>query len=631
MGLIQVELREDESLTSFCSRLAAANARSAYELCQDFDFTFRKVVDGDEDAITALSRISGVDRELLDAAAVKRAGEHSVFVGEDPTPWNFYPRSVLRFCPSCFAEDDKRTDLRPRTRRYGRKTWYSRFIRTCPIHSQSLVTAGVGSSQNLKHDLCNTLGELRREVAIAATGSTHQQPSDLERYVLSRLKGEKPGNDLLCSLPIYVAGDICELAGMVALHGKKVGISNKSDHEWWMAGAAGFEYFKDGLPGLHRFLDNLHVKADHARAYYGGTQLYGKFHNALARTRNYPAYDLVKEEIRAYAYDTLPLTDNTSIFGRIENPRYLSFASFERKFGITPSFLRKVLVATRALRTLPGTNVEAIDAESSQLVACSIRDLVRSSDAADIVGCSYSIFSNLVKDGVIVPAITQNDDTGISAWFSRSDLIRLRDGVVAKGDPANREGLIGIRNVIRSVACSYGEILVLLIQDRVKQVGIDRSKFGIMSLMLDREEIKDLVRLPHHGCLSAADLSERWALSNKTVYALINNNHIELRIERNPETRSAQKVVAIKAVEAFESRYIRLAECCERSGLSPPKASNKLRAAGLARTFPKEQMVDAFYLRELAEAALGLAQVSGNTLGGPILDGDFRPSIFAGV
>jgi len=95
MGLIRVEIREDESLTSFCSRLAVANARSAYELCQDFDFSFRKVIDGDDDAITALSRISGVDRDILDAAAVKRAGEYSVFVGGDPTPWAFHPRASL--------------------------------------------------------------------------------------------------------------------------------------------------------------------------------------------------------------------------------------------------------------------------------------------------------------------------------------------------------------------------------------------------------------------------------------------------------------------------------------------------------------------------------------------------------
>ncbi|TAW29400.1 hypothetical protein ELI18_07720 [Rhizobium leguminosarum] len=610
MGLIQVDLREDESLTSFCSRLAVANARTAYELCQDFDFTFRKVVDGDEDAITALSEISGIDRQLLNAAAVKRAGEHTVLVGGHPTPWAFHTRGVLKFCPACFADDDRLIDLRPRTRRYARRTWYSRFIRTCPIHSQSLVIAGVGTNPNHTHDLCNTLGELRREIAIAAAGSVPREFTAFELYIRRRLGAEQPGNDLLDPLPIFVAGDICELAGMVALYGKKVETSKKSDHDWWLAGAAGFEFFRDGLPGFHRFLDSLHVQADHARAYYGGTQLYGKFYQTLANSRDSPAYDPVKEEIRSYAYRSLPLTDNTSIFGKFEQPRYLSFASFERKFGITAFLLRKVLVATGTLSTLPGSDVEAIDAESAELVASTIRDLVRAKEGAAVTGISYQVFNTLIEDGIIVPAIPQDDDAKISAWYSKSELIRFRDRVLPKGNPKDTDGLISIQDVIRSLACTYGEILTLLTRNELKRIGIDRSKFGIMSLMLDREEIKGKVLLPHHGCLTAADLSNRWKTSTKAIYALFNNGHIETRIERNPETRSPQKVVAVETVEAFENRYISLAECCERSGLSPPKASNRFKAAGLVRAFPREQMKDAFYLRDRAEVALGFHPIN---------------------
>lgn len=610
MGLIRVEIREDESLTSFCSRLAVANARSAYELCQDFDFSFRKVIDGDDDAITALSRISGVDRDILDAAAVKRAGEYSVFVGGDPTPWAFHPRSVLRFCPSCFAEDEKRINLRPRTRKYVRKAWYSRFIRTCPIHSQSLVAAGVGSNPNHMHDLCNTLAELRREITIATAGSTPREFTAFERYILDRFDGRKSDNDLLDPLPIYVAGDICELAGMVALHGKKVDVSTKSDGEWWLAGATGFEFFKDGLPGLRRFLDSLHVQADHDRAYYGGAQLYGKFYQTLAGSRDNPAYDPVKEAIRAYAYRSLPLTDTTSIFGRFENPRYLSFASFERRFGITAFFLRKVLLTTGISSILPGSKAEAIDAETAEHVAETIRDLVRAKEASTVIGISYPVFSALVEERIIEPLIAQDDESKISAWYSRVELASFRDGLLSKANPEDMEGLISIQNVIRSLACTYGEILTLLTRNELKLIGIDQSKFGIMSLMLDREEIKGKVRLEHHGCLTAADLSKRWTTSTKAIYALFNNGHIETRIERNPETRSPQKVVALEAVEAFEGRYISLAECSERSGLTSAKATSKLKAAGLARTFPREQMKDAFYLRDPAEAALGLNDVT---------------------
>ncbi|WP_146076398.1 hypothetical protein [Rhizobium grahamii] len=348
---------------------------------------------------------------------------------------------------------------------------------------------------------------------------------------------------------------------------------------------------------MHGFLDSLHVQAEHARAYYGGTQLYGKFYQTLANSRDNPAYDPVKDEIRSYAYSSLPLTDNTSIFGKFEKPRYLSFASFERQFGITAFLLRKVLVATGALSTLPGSDVEAIDAESAVLVAGTIRDLVRAKEGADLIGISYQVFGTLIEDGMVVPAIPQDDDARISAWYSKSELIRLRDRLLPKGNPKNMDGLIAIQDVIRSVACTYGDILRLLSRNELKRIGVDRSKSGITSLMLDREEIKSKVLLPHHGCLTAADPSNRWKTSTKAVYALFNNGHIETRIERNPETRSPQKVVAVADVETFERRYISLAECCERSGLTPPKASNRLKATGLARVFPRDQMKDAFYSR----------------------------------
>lgn len=611
MALIQIELREDESLTSFCSRLAAANARSAYELCQDFDFTFRKVVDGDEDTITALSRISGVDRELLDAAAVKKAGEHSVFVGGDPTPWAFHPRSVLKFCPSCFAEDDKRVDLRPRTRRYVRKTWYSRFVRTCPIHARSLVSAGVASDPTHKHDLCNTLGELRREIIIASAGSTLRRTTAFDHYILGRLKDQKPGNDLLDPLPMYVAGDICELAGMVALYGKNVETSTKSDHEWWLAGAAGFAFFKDGLPGLYRFLDSLHVQADHPRAFYGGNQLYGKFYNILASGRKYPAYDPVRDMIRGYAYRTLPLTDNSFIFGRYDKPKYLSFQSFEQKFGINTFLLRKVLLATGTLSTLPGTDVEAIEAETAELVATSIRDLVRSADGAAILGVSYLVFRTLADGGIVIPVIPKDDKLKISAWYSSNELAEFRNGLLARGNLETAEGLLPIQQLIKIVTCSYADIINLLKNNELKRVGIDQSKFGIMSLLLDRDELKGKVLLPHHGCLTASDLSARWNASIKAVYALFKNRHIETRMERNPETRALQIVAPIEAIEAFENRYMSLAECCEKFRMSVPKASNILKRAGLTRAFPREQIKDAFYLRNLAEAALRLEQVPG--------------------
>ncbi|KGD98598.1 TniQ family protein [Rhizobium sp. YS-1r] len=609
MRLFNVPLMEDESLTSFTSRFAWANARTAMEFCQDFGFSFRSVIAGNDDAVTRLSELSGIERQLLDSAAVKRCGEKTVWVAGEETPFMFYMRGVLKFCPACFAEDELRHDIKPRSRKYIRKSWYSRFIRTCPVHCQSLASAGTHGQPDHIHDLCWSLDYLRRDVAMASREIRQQPFTAFEEYVRTRLHGGRPGNDLLDPLPLFVAGDVCELAGMVLLHGKTVTISDKSDRDRWEAGAKGFDMFKTGTVGLHRFIDDLFRQHDSVRASHGGNELFGKFHEVLANNKADPAYEPLKDAIRSYAFENLPLTDTTVLFGKGGEAKFISLNSVQKRYGVSERLLKKYLQTAGELSTLPGTDIPVVAAADVERLVTFLNDLVRATEAAKIIGVTITAFNLLVDSGLLSAAVPKDEEAEMSERYSRRALHEFRDSLLAKANITDSDGLMSIKAVSRSLRARLISILHVLIRGELKSVGIDSTQSGIMSLMFAIDEVETALMParptePEHDHLTVTEVSDRLQVSQNSIYKFIARGLIEVETVRNATTNIPQRVVAPMVVDAFRRRYVSLAECCHRSGLHSASVRHICTAAGLERVFPREELREVLYLRAEAELAL---------------------------
>lgn len=610
MPLFRVPLLDDESLTSFTSRFANANARSSKEFCTDFGFSFRSVIAGEDTAISRLSELSGIEYPKLDTAAVKRCGEKSVRVAGEETPFMFQMRGVMKFCPACFADDERRQDIKPGSRKYIRKLWYTRFIRTCPVHRQSLVSAGTHGHPDHIHDVCWSLDYLRRDVAIASRGSEPQEFTPFEVYVHTRLGGVKPGNDFLDTLPLFVAGDICELAGMVALHGKKVSINDKTERQRWEAGSKGFELFGSGLDGFHQFLGGLASQCDIRRASLGGNELFGKFHEILTNGKRDEAYSPVKDAARSYAFATLPLTDATILFGKGGSGKFVSFSSLEKKYRVSEPILRKYLVTTGGTTTLPGTDVAAIPAADVHQLVLTIKDLIRGAEAAKLLGVTVTTFDLLVSHGLVPIAVARDEATKFSARYSKAALTDFRASLLTRATTTDLEGLVPIKFVSRSLLTTLVSILGPLMRGEFKAVGIDPEGAGIMSLMLDRDEVGGALRKPQRDArprnLTVEDLVVVLQAHATSVYHLINAGHIETSTRRHPMTGYPQLVATPEAANAFREKHITLSECCSRSGLHHAGVRQILSRAAVVRAFPQEEMREVFYPRAEAMAALDL-------------------------
>lgn len=612
MPLFKVPLMEDESLTCFTSRLANANARTAMELCQDFSFSFRSIIAGKDEAIARLSEISGVAQGLLDAAAVKHAGKKTVLVAGYATPYGHYPRGVMKFCPTCFAEDYGREEIRPKVRRYMRKLWYSRAIRTCPIHDQSLVTAGSNGIADNAHDFCLALDGLRREIGIASRGSVSQRFTPFETYIQTRLSGTFRGNNLLDPVPPFVATDICELAGMVILNGKQVVLKDMSEHDRWRAADAGYELLASGYDGLHRLLGQLYSSTTTTRALNGGYQLFGQFYKVLANSRSDSAYNQIKEAIRSYAYENLPLADNVHLFGKSCSAKYLSYSSLAKQYDLSPIIVRKLLHNANRIQIIPGTDAEAVHIDDLPWLIDLAGDLIRGSEAAEIMGASPKLFDALEKHGFVRQKIARDEASQLARRYSRKEIVSQKEAMLSRVNTMNLTGLISIESVCRSLAIKFGEVLRVIVGGYLGTIGLDPSKTGLNAFMVAKHEVETAVAMKKivprpDNWMSADEIAGYLYTNDKGVSALLREAHIKTTVFQN-ERNYPMKGAAREDVEAFAQRHMSLAECVRRTQCHSSTVSKVLDCAGVRRVFPSDVMREVFLPRAEAEAALFLSK-----------------------
>jgi hypothetical protein len=156
----------------------------------------------------------------------------------------------------------------------------------------------------------------------------------------------------------------------------------------------------------------------------------------------------------------------------------------------------------------------------------------------------------------------------------------------------------------------FGDIFLLLIGDKLKTVGLNPSKVGLISLMLDRDEVLSATEqadstTPPEGWMSADQLAERLCAHKNTVYALLRKGYIEpsvFRTQRNYPKQGATR----DAVAAFAATHVTLAECIKRTGLHQMKVMSILEAGGVGRVFPRDELREMLLPREEAEAVLSL-------------------------
>lgn len=592
---------EGETLTSLCSRVAAANGRTMDEFCRDMGLKTQDVINGQPEAVQTVAEILRMPMNELKRIAVVRRGNSFVFNGESFSP-RYFNRTNFRYCPKCLQQDMADASAPPKIRRYGRAIWSSRFIRTCAAHQWSMVDAGPAPNANWNHDFCLLLDRLRPEIRTASERSHAQTSTLFERFVTDRLSGVKGHGDFLDSLSLQTAGDLCELAGMALREDKDYEILGRSEQEWHEAAQLGYEYLNRGVAGWRVVLQHHCDRADRTKALLGGNAIYGQLHRSLARGRPGADYDRVRSDMRNFAIERLNLTSETVIFGEKVATSRISSRQVVERYGRDSRFVRKLLMA----RGAPGSAEDGeagttFDEKAVAVAAEKLSDAVKGLEAGRMLGVGSVTRKIIIDDGHLKPMVERDRSLKLGRLFSRTDIRAFLDRLFPTKPCIDVVGLYPFELATRRANATQSEIFKLLIQRKLVRVGVDEKVHGIRGLLLDPSEIAIHTRLPDHGCLTLDEVRIAMVTSWYVVKALVADGYLLTRIERNPVTRMHQSVVHPSELARFRSEYISFDSIMSEQALTRPHLSALLKTHSIEPAFPVEAVRGSFYRRSETE------------------------------
>ncbi|NTH24949.1 TniQ family protein [Agrobacterium rhizogenes] len=602
--MLRVPLFDDEMLTSYCARLAAANLTTATDLCLDMGIRFQNVIDGKEAAIAALAEYGLIAPDRLRNAAVfVRADGHELH-GE-VFPRINYPRTRVRLCPACFQADDRSADRMPGVRRYMRRIWSLRFLRTCPLHNCEIVDLGMSPLHAPRNqDFVESLEALDDGLFDAMSSITTTQPSAFEHYLLRRLEGRGDDNKLLDEMPLNSAAYLCELVGSVVMFGKDVLKRELDEAQLSQAAQNGFLFLGEGYPGLLRFLDVMHSRLPSIRPDVGGQKLYGRLYIIL-RDSDDASWECVKATIRSYAFTKLPLSKAADVFGKREEADFLSDTDIEEMTAFRPSHLRKMAVAAGILDPSLIKNGAIPKSLAYQLVDL-LKDSVLPIEAARLLGIPYSHFKSYRDAGMFPPSLSSGNGVSINDRHSRSAIEQYLKVVRSRATSRDLGGLKAINGTAKIVGCRSALILELVQNNQVKIVAWDPSHVGIGALLVDPAEISKMVIAHDHARFSIRVLAKNWKVSDKVISALINIGALPTVSAVNVRNGKFGRLIRRKDADAFLAKYVtfhhaagdfevtrlRVLEAIRRSKLVPQFDSDKVPATIFDRREMEQALID---------------------------------------
>lgn len=607
-----VPLGPGETPASFASRLAALNGPSARDLCLDFGTHFQKVVDGDPEALAIIAAKGGVSADALAANAFVRTGERRYrFHGEELTRTSLR-RSLVVGCPACMASDIAAApQLKPRIATFQRAGWQVAAMKTCPVHEVPLVVLANDLTPGRLHDwtlhVAAVIPELPRMVAEAS-----QRPlTGLETYVVARLSGAPARSELLDALPLYVAIAACELFGAVAAFGRTVNLKTMTDEDWRVAGGAGFDILAGGVAGAHGFLEALQATYPYSGAATEGPQaVLGRIYQTLEFYRDDAAYDPLRDLVGDSIRTRFPVGPGDVVFGEPVEIRLLhSVRTLSKQTGLHPKRLRKVLEASGVLADGSDGLADGnclFDAQRGLMVGSEAAAATLSiRKAGEYLNAPRVQRDRLFQSGIITPRI-QGGDHGAADQFAPADLDAFLAALLNGAEPvaAACDGQVAIPQAAKLAFCMSEEIVRLVLDGMLKRKWRLIPERGYMSLLIDIEEVRALVRGPDHGGLTGLQIKDKLSTTAKVAAALIKHGHLKSVTVVNPINRCPTVVVPIAEVERFEREFVSLFALARRRNCHHMAVKKKLDEAGVKSAMDPKKIGATFYRRRDLAAVL---------------------------
>lgn len=488
---ITVPLHTDEIITSYCSRIAAANGiPSARVFANDMTLDFTGLANGKPAAVQRLAELVRLTPSQIEHAVVVTDQKHAHVSGQTFSRPHFR-RHRLRFCPHCIMEDEAANFGRRQSRAYGRMNWLITFIRTCPVHRARLITS-IKTSTIAVHDFVVRLGWERPNMSEHLLASSRQEPTKLERYVSNRLLGKESGMRLLDSMPLYAAAQTAEWVGATMTQGVDFMPDSLSEMDWQEAAKAGFEVLADGKAGVRRFLEDLCAKYTTNPGVRQGGKVLGRFYALLKWQRRDPAYDPIREIVHSVAAECLPLGPGDDVFGSITRRKWHTVITAARQHRQSPG---SIATKFRAAGLLPynGTPYRnrrvLVDAREADELLVAAESAISSAAASRMLNLDTVQLFAIIREGLLTPIMSTKDTGkgGVVPFFLPEQVVELRrtiENLVTLRKPTPE--LVPISGACRPAKCTLREFFSMLFEGKLKNVACDTSKPGCSTLLRPR-------------------------------------------------------------------------------------------------------------------------------------------------
>lgn len=600
---ITVPLGSGETTASFASRVAVANGLTAREFCLDWDTTFQAVVDGDPSAIALIASKAGVSFTDLASHAFIR-GNNMLYRHRGEILMRFSLRRIrVAVCPACLKSDIAASKLRPQLAVFGRAVWQIDAIKTCPEHNLALVTVSDDMTPGTMHAFTHHVAPALDDLDGLLSQSEQRQPTDFEAYVLDRLEGCRH-SPLLDSLDLFVAIKTCELLGAVDLFGRTANLKEINDEQWRLAGARGFEIAHGGETSVHEFLGRLQESFPYKRSGREGPQaLFGRLYQALEFGSEDAAWDPVRELVGRFISDRMPLAPGDLVFGQPVVRRTLhSIRTLSVAEDLHPKRARKLLRASGiiddAQMALPDHNV-IFDAQDGSAAVQKAKGSLSLPAAGQHLNAPRVQIGLLAKHSFIQPFIPAKV-FGAVDQFAVEDLDDFLRRLLAGTDPVETPtpNQADIPLAAGRCCCSSIQVLGFILDKKLKWVGRHTERRGYMSVLVDVEEVRAMVRGAEKDGFTGLELKEKLSTTAKVVSALIRDGHLKAITVINPVNRCPTVVVPEAEVERFKGEYVALFALARQRGLHHLVTKRALEAKGIKPALDPTKIGATFYRRE---------------------------------
>jgi len=160
---------------------------------------------------------------------------------------------------------------------------------------------------------------------------------------------------------------------------------------------------------------------------------------------------------------------------------------------------------------------------------------------------------------------------------------------------AAKAGQVNIPEAARLAFCMSEEVVRLILAGKLARKWRFASERGYMSVLIDVEEVRALVRRPDHGGLTGTEIKDKLSTTAKVAAALIKHGHLKTITVVNPMNRCPTVVVPAGEVERFARKYISLFALAKQQRRHFRAVKKELDAAGIEPALDPGKIGATFY------------------------------------